>query len=106
MRRCAVVAVPHAAPLAGRRLLAVVGPDLPPRRAGQRPGGRAARCWWTRAARWWPRAIPKHLIATIGCDDLIIVHTPDATLVCRSDSADAIKELHRQVEQRYGRESV
>ena len=49
---------------------------------------------------------PKHLIATIGCDDLIIVHTPDATLVCRSDSADAIKELHRQVEQRYGRESV
>ncbi len=45
---------------------------------------------------------PKHLIAAIGCDDLIIVHTPDATLVCRSDCADAIKELHRQVEARFG----
>ena len=49
---------------------------------------------------------PKHLIATIGCDDLIIVHTPDATLVCRSDCADAIKELHRQVDERYGQELV
>ncbi len=47
---------------------------------------------------------PKHLIATIGCDDLIIVHTPDVTLVCRSDCAAAIKELHRQVGERYGRE--
>jgi mannose-1-phosphate guanylyltransferase len=45
---------------------------------------------------------PKHLIAAIGCDDLIIVHTPDATLVCRSDCADAIKELHRQVAERFG----
>jgi mannose-1-phosphate guanylyltransferase len=49
---------------------------------------------------------PRHLITAIGCDDLIIVHTPDATLVCRSDCADAIKELHRQVEHRYGRELV
>jgi mannose-1-phosphate guanylyltransferase len=49
---------------------------------------------------------PQHLIATIGCDDLIIVHTPDATLVCRSDCADSIKELHRQVAERYGREMV
>jgi len=45
---------------------------------------------------------PKHLIATIGCDDLIIVHTPDATLVCRSDAAESIKELHRQVAARFG----
>jgi hypothetical protein len=34
------------------------------------------------------------------------VHTPDATLVCRSDCADAIKELHRQVQQHYGQELV
>ena len=32
---------------------------------------------------------PGHLIAAIGCDDLVIVHTPDATLVCRADCADA-----------------
>ena len=37
---------------------------------------------------------PEHLIAAIGCEDLMIVHTPDATLVCRADRADAIKELH------------
>ena len=49
---------------------------------------------------------PKHLIATIGCDDLIIVHTADATLVCRSDCADAVKELHRQVAERFRREMV
>ena len=45
---------------------------------------------------------PSHLIATVGCDDLIIVHTPDATLVCRSDCADSIKELHGQVAASYG----
>ncbi len=47
---------------------------------------------------------PKHLIATIGCDDLIIIHTPDATLVCRKDSAEAIKELHKQVGEKFGKE--
>jgi mannose-1-phosphate guanylyltransferase len=45
---------------------------------------------------------PAHLIATIGCDDLVIVHTPDATLVCRADCADAVKELHQQVAARWG----
>ena len=40
---------------------------------------------------------PSHLIATIGCEDLIIVHTPDATLICRADCADAIKELHGRI---------
>lgn len=49
---------------------------------------------------------PGHLIATIGCDNLIIVHTPDATLVCRADCADAIKDLHGQVASRYGRDAV
>jgi mannose-1-phosphate guanylyltransferase len=47
---------------------------------------------------------PRHLVATIGCDDLIIIHTPDATLVCRKDQAEVIKELHRQVGERYGKE--
>jgi mannose-1-phosphate guanylyltransferase len=49
---------------------------------------------------------PDHLIATIGCDDLIVIHTPEATLVCRKDCAEAIKELHRQVGERYGSELV
>ena len=47
---------------------------------------------------------PRHLIATIGCDDLIIIHTPEATLVCRKDCAEQIKELHLQVGARFGNE--
>ena len=45
---------------------------------------------------------PHHLIATIGCDNLIIIHTPDATLVCRKDQAEAIKELQKQVGEKFG----
>jgi mannose-1-phosphate guanylyltransferase len=47
---------------------------------------------------------PRHLIATIGCENLIIVHTSDATLVCRADCADAIKELHKQIAERFGQD--
>lgn len=47
---------------------------------------------------------PSHCIATLGCDDLIVVHTPDATLICRADCADAVKELHQQIALRYGSE--
>ena len=49
---------------------------------------------------------PNHLIATIGCEDLIIIHTPEATLVCRKDRAESIKELHRQVGEQFGKELV
>jgi mannose-1-phosphate guanylyltransferase len=35
----------------------------------------------------------KHLIAAIDVEDLIIVHTGDATLVCNAKSAQRIKEL-------------
>ena len=45
---------------------------------------------------------PAHLIATIGCEDLLIIHTPDATLVCHRDHAEAIKEMHRQVGEQLG----
>ena len=42
-------------------------------------------------------ADPDHLVAAIGCDDLIVVHTADATLVCRKDRAEQIKELYKQL---------
>ncbi|MFW6039403.1 MAG: mannose-1-phosphate guanylyltransferase [bacterium] len=38
-----------------------------------------------------------HLIAAIGVEDLIVIHTPRATLVCRADQAERIKELHKQL---------
>ena len=47
---------------------------------------------------------PQHLIATLGCEDLIIVHTPEATLVCRADQAENIKEVHRLVGEKFGKD--
>ncbi len=34
-----------------------------------------------------------HLIVTIGVDDLIVVHTDDATLVCKKDEAQRVRDL-------------
>jgi mannose-1-phosphate guanylyltransferase len=36
---------------------------------------------------------PSHTIATIGCEDLIIVRTKDATFVCPASMAEKVKEL-------------
>jgi len=47
---------------------------------------------------------PAHVIATIGCDDLLIIHTPDATLVCRADRAEEIKKVYGLVGERFGAE--
>jgi mannose-1-phosphate guanylyltransferase len=47
---------------------------------------------------------PQHLIAAIGCDDLIIIHTPDATLVCRADRAEDIKKVYGLVGEEFGKE--
>ncbi len=46
----------------------------------------------------------KHLIATIGVDDLVIVHTPDATLICTKRDSTGIKELVDNIRSRYGEE--
>ena len=46
----------------------------------------------------------RHLIATIGVEDLVIVHSPDATLVCKRGDAQGIKELVENVHQEYGPE--
>lgn len=43
-----------------------------------------------------------HLIATIGIKDLIVVHTPDATLICTKDQAQRIKELVSQLKIDFG----
>ncbi len=45
---------------------------------------------------------PGHAIAAIGCEDLLIIHTPDATLVCRADRAEEIKKVHGLVGERFG----
>ncbi len=44
---------------------------------------------------------PGHVIATVGCDDLIVVHTRDATLVCRADQAEHVKGIAGKVDGRH-----
>ena len=46
----------------------------------------------------------KHLIATIGVDDLVVVHAPDATLICSRHQAGRIKELVENLRREYGKE--
>lgn len=46
----------------------------------------------------------KHLIATIGVEDLVIVHSPDATLICKKRDATGIKELVDNLRAQYGEE--
>ena len=47
---------------------------------------------------------PDHLIAAVGCEDLIIIHTPRATLVCPKNQAQRVKELHAMAEEKWGKE--
>ena len=41
---------------------------------------------------------PSHAITMIGCDDLIVIHTKDATLVFPASEAQRVKEMHAMVD--------
>ena len=43
---------------------------------------------------------PNHVVATIDLDDLIIVSTPDATLVCPKDRAEDVKKIVEELRNR------
>lgn len=43
-----------------------------------------------------------HLLAAVGISDLVVVHSRDATLICRSADAQRLKELLAEVERRHG----
>lgn len=45
---------------------------------------------------------PDHLIATVGVNDLIVVHTANATLICPRDKAEDLKRLHEAIGKEYG----
>ncbi len=45
---------------------------------------------------------PGHLIAILGMDDLVVVHTPDATLICPKARAQELKALLKDVAARPG----
>lgn len=40
-----------------------------------------------------------HLVALLGVSGLVVVHTEDATLVCRKEDAERVKELVRRLEE-------
>jgi mannose-1-phosphate guanylyltransferase len=44
--------------------------------------------------------VPGHTVALLGCKDLIVVHTADATLVMPREAAEQLKELHGKVAER------
>jgi mannose-1-phosphate guanylyltransferase len=46
------------------------------------------------------RTTGDHLVATLGVSDLIVVHTPDATLVASKHDEEAIRELVKELEKR------
>lgn len=43
---------------------------------------------------------PKHLVATIGIQDLIVVHCKDITLICRRDEADYVRKILATLEEK------
>lgn len=44
---------------------------------------------------------PGHMVSVLGVDDLIVVHTPDATLICPKSKAQDIKKLVQGVQDQY-----
>lgn len=46
------------------------------------------------------RTTDQHLVATLGVEDLIIVHTPDATLVASKTNENSIRDLVAELERR------
>ena len=42
---------------------------------------------------------PKHMIAAIHVDDLIVVHTADATLICQREEAGHLKDLLKRLQE-------
>ena len=40
---------------------------------------------------------PAHLVAAIGVRDLLVVHTPSATLICRPQDAQAVRQVVKRL---------
>jgi mannose-1-phosphate guanylyltransferase len=43
-----------------------------------------------------------HLIAAIGLENIVVAHSPDATLICHVDQTHRLKELHELIKQHHG----
>ena len=45
---------------------------------------------------------PNHLVTCIGISDMIVVHTPEITMVCPKSEAQRVKELVAKVKEKHG----
>lgn len=66
------------------------------------PDARGNRCVGAVVAEASERCLvvsddPAHVVALVGCEDLIVVRTADATLVCRADRAELVKSIAGRV---------
>jgi mannose-1-phosphate guanylyltransferase len=73
-------------------------PDAAGNRAGGGTGGGAKTLHLDSTNILAVSEVPNHLLATINCHDLIIIHTPNATLVCPAKDAERIKTLVAKLE--------
>jgi mannose-1-phosphate guanylyltransferase len=46
------------------------------------------------------RTSDDHLVVTVGLEDFIVVHTPDATLIAPRDREESLREIVKQLQQR------
>jgi mannose-1-phosphate guanylyltransferase len=46
------------------------------------------------------RTDEKHLVVTVGLKNVLVVHTPEATLVANKDDEESIREIVKQLESR------
>lgn len=77
------------------------GETLPPDAAGNRLGGSLQKDKALIVSgnnNLLVSSDPSHTIALLGCDDLIVVHTPEATLVMPRAKAEELKALHGLVD--------
>lgn len=45
---------------------------------------------------------PDHVVTLLGVSDMVVVHTPDATMVCPKSDAQRVKDLVMKVRDKYG----
>lgn len=46
------------------------------------------------------RTTDDHLVVTVGLENMIVVHTPDATLIASKDNEEGIREIVKELERR------
>jgi mannose-1-phosphate guanylyltransferase len=76
------------------------GDTLAPDAARNRTAGAGSTLFVNGGSNLVVNSVQGHTFALLGCQDLIVVHTEDATLIMPREKAEQIKDLHAKVEER------